>query len=190
MILYVIWDLGETINTLPSEGMDLKPLDQYDEIELRPDVTETLYKVKALGYKQAVLSNTASSDSETTKRMLEKLGISEFFTFVYATQSELDHEKPEKPDRAAFDIVLNALQIEAHQAVMVGNTWDTDIIGANACGMHAIWFQNPDVSNRKDKEKKVQSPPWIVPVWDVADVPLALTLLSKNLSESSRTNNN
>jgi HAD superfamily hydrolase (TIGR01662 family) len=180
MISHVIWDLGETINTLPPEGMDLKPLDQYEEIELRPGVKETLTKIKKLGYTQAVLSNTASSDSITTKRMLEKLGINEFFTFVFATQSELDDEKPEKPDRVVFDIVLNALKIEASQAVMVGNTWDTDIIGANLCGMHAIWLQNPIVLSRKDKETKVQSPPWIIPVWDVSDVPLALTLLSSS----------
>ncbi|MCK1986045.1 MULTISPECIES: HAD family hydrolase [unclassified Peribacillus] len=178
MISHVIWDLGETINTLPPEGMDLKPLDQYKEIELRPGVQETLNTIEQLGYTQAVLSNTASSDSATTIRMMENLGINKYFTYVYATQSELDHQKPEKPNRAVFDIVLNALKIEARQAVMVGNTWDTDIIGANLCGMHAIWLQNPIVLSRKDKGTKVQSPPWIIPVWDVSDVPMALTLLS------------
>lgn len=177
MISHVIWDVGDTLTTLPPEGMDIKPLDQYKEIRLRGDVEKVLEEINYLGYNQAILSNTAISDSKALQNMLENLGIAQFFSFVYATQSELDHQKPEKPDQEVFDIVFQALNIQPSEAVMIGNTWDTDIIGANHCGMHAIWLQNPSVSFRKIAPSMVQHPPWIIPVWDVACIPNALKWL-------------
>lgn len=180
MITHVVWDLGETINTLPSDGMDLKPLDQYSEIELRKNVSETLEAIKRMNFIQAVLSNTATSNSKHARRMLHKLGIEDFFQLIFATQSELEIDKPQKPDPIVFQHLLDVLKIESGQAVMIGNTWDTDIIGANQIGMHAIWLQNPMVSKRVDYITRVSSPPWIIPVYDVADIPLVLRVLAEN----------
>ncbi|MFD1673356.1 HAD family hydrolase [Alicyclobacillus fodiniaquatilis] len=177
MLTHVIWDLGETLVTPPNGGQDLQPLDLCMEIALRSGVVETLETIRQSGCVQAVLSNTATSDSDAARRLLERLGIASYFTFIYATQSELDDNKPEKPDPVVFELVLNALGIQAHQAVMVGNSWDNDILGANRSGLHAIWLKNPAVAARRDETTPVQSPPWIVPVWDVADVPQALGVL-------------
>ena len=47
-----------------------------------------------------------------------------------------------KPDPAIFRIALQRLGITAEQAVMVGDSWAADVIGARAAGIRAIWF-NP-----------------------------------------------
>lgn len=177
MITHVIWDLGDTINTPPTGGQDLRPLDQCMEIKLRPGVEDTLRELSKLGYKQAVLSNTATSDSNAARRMLERLGVAHYFAFIYATQSELSHDKPEKPNPEVFEIVLNALGVLSNQTVMVGNSWNNDVLGANRSGIHAIWLQNPAVSSRTDFTSAIQSPPWTLPVWDVTGVAQALQVL-------------
>lgn len=177
VITHVIWDLGDTINTPPLGGQDLKPLDQCMEIQLRPDVEETLAALSNQGYIHAVLSNTATSDSDAARRMLERFGIAHYFEFIYATQSELAHDKPEKPNAVVFRLVLDALSIEPEQAVMVGNSWDNDILGANRSRIHSIWLRNTSISARRDLTSPIQSPAWIIPVWDVADVPKALEIL-------------
>ncbi len=177
MITHVIWDLGDTLNNRPPTGMDLKPLDAYSEIRLRPHAAQVLGQVASMGLQQAVLSNTAVSDSDAAKRMLEHLQIGNYFDFVYATQSELNHGRPEKPDPAAFHVVLDALSILPDQAVMVGNTWESDILGANRCGIHAIFLLNPIVSLRRDVTTPLRCPPWVIPVWDLAEVPSALEVL-------------
>lgn len=177
MITHVIWDLGETINTPPTGGQDLKPLDQCTEIQLRPGVKESLREISELGYIQAVLSNTATSDSDAARRMLERLGVAHYFAFIYATQSELSQDKPEKPNPIVFNFVLNALKASPNKTVMVGNSWDNDVLGANRSGIHAIWLQNTSVSSRTDVTATIQSPPWIIPVWDVTGVAQALQVL-------------
>lgn len=177
MIQLIIWDLGDTVNTPPPGGQDAHPIDTYSEIRLRDGVVEALSTLKERGYRQAVLSNTAVSDSASASRMLEKFGVLSYFEYVFASASELDPSKPGKPDKEVFDHVLQVTQTSAEHAVMVGNSWDNDILGANRSGIHAIWLQNTDVSVRCDDESGTVSPPWVLPVWDVQDVPDAVRFL-------------
>ena len=45
-----------------------------------------------------------------------------------------------KPDPAIFLSALERLGVEAHEAVMVGDSWANDIIGAAGIGMRAVWL--------------------------------------------------
>ncbi|CAN5505735.1 HAD family hydrolase [soil metagenome] len=47
-----------------------------------------------------------------------------------------------KPDPAIFQVALDRLGCAAPEAVMVGDSWPADILGARAAGIPAIWF-NP-----------------------------------------------
>ena len=54
-----------------------------------------------------------------------------------------------KPDSAAFDAVLGALGVSAHEALMVGDTLERDIEGAAAAGISAV---------RIDRERNGEPP--------------------------------
>jgi putative hydrolase of the HAD superfamily len=47
-----------------------------------------------------------------------------------------------KPDPAIFRVALERLECEPHEAVMVGDSWSADVMGARSLGIPAIWF-NP-----------------------------------------------
>jgi HAD superfamily hydrolase (TIGR01549 family) len=47
-----------------------------------------------------------------------------------------------KPDPAIFAAALDRLQCRPDEAVMIGDSWAADIIGARAAGIRPIWF-NP-----------------------------------------------
>ena len=47
-----------------------------------------------------------------------------------------------KPDPAIFARALNALGVAATDAVMVGDSWTADVLGARAAGIRPVWF-NP-----------------------------------------------
>ena len=47
-----------------------------------------------------------------------------------------------KPEPEIFQQALDALRVGPGEAVMVGDSWDADIVGARRSGMRAIWF-NP-----------------------------------------------
>jgi HAD superfamily hydrolase (TIGR01549 family) len=45
-----------------------------------------------------------------------------------------------KPEVAIFTAALAAIGVDASEAVMVGDAWDTDIAGALAAGVRPVWF--------------------------------------------------
>jgi HAD superfamily hydrolase (TIGR01549 family) len=48
-----------------------------------------------------------------------------------------------KPDRKIFDTALQQADCKAEEAVMVGDSWSADMMGALGMGIRAVWF-NPD----------------------------------------------
>jgi putative hydrolase of the HAD superfamily len=47
-----------------------------------------------------------------------------------------------KPDPEIFRVALDRLHASAANAVMIGDSWSADILGARAAGIRAVWF-NP-----------------------------------------------
>lgn len=45
-----------------------------------------------------------------------------------------------KPDPAIFELALQRLNCAAADAVMVGDSWAMDVLGARGAGLRAVWF--------------------------------------------------
>jgi putative hydrolase of the HAD superfamily len=45
-----------------------------------------------------------------------------------------------KPDARIFQVALERLQCRAEEAVMIGDAWQNDVVGARGAGMRAIWL--------------------------------------------------
>ena len=57
-----------------------------------------------------------------------------------------------KPEPKIFQIALDALEVPAENAVMVGDSWEADVIGAQRAGLRAVWF-NPLRGQRPDPHR-------------------------------------
>lgn len=69
-------------------------------------------------------------------RKIRKLGIADHVS-VLVTSEEAGKEKP---DRAAFCLVLEKLKLPPEQVMMIGDSYEKDILGAQEAGMHGILF--------------------------------------------------
>lgn len=92
-----------------------------------PYVMETLKQVKALGIKQAVITN---KESTFTQRVLAMHGLDEFFDLVISG----DTLAVRKPNPAVIQYCLNTLKQTAEQSVFVGDS-DIDVATAKAAGV-------------------------------------------------------
>ncbi len=45
-----------------------------------------------------------------------------------------------KPEAAIFEITLQRIGCCAHEAIMIGDSWKADVMGAQGAGIEAIWF--------------------------------------------------
>jgi YjjG family noncanonical pyrimidine nucleotidase len=59
-----------------------------------------------------------------------------------------------KPDPEIFHIALARARVDAGSAVMVGDSWANDIVGAHNAGIRAVWF-NPERRPRPAEPRDV-----------------------------------
>jgi putative hydrolase of the HAD superfamily len=51
-----------------------------------------------------------------------------------------------KPDAAIFAHALDRLGVAAGDAVMVGDSWENDVVGAARCGIRAVWLNRHGIA--------------------------------------------
>ncbi|MCK5114919.1 MAG: HAD-IA family hydrolase, partial [Phycisphaerae bacterium] len=112
-----------------------KPLAEVATIE--PDLHEQLEKLREMGLKLAIISNTFSPPS-VLDRHLDKLDLLKFFDFRQYSSVTVFR----KPDRRIFDLTLKQLGTTAAEAVMVGDKIRPDIKGALRAGLRPVFKRN------------------------------------------------
>ncbi len=99
------------------------------QVQLFPEVHPTLERL-AMRYTLGVITN-GNAD-------VRRLGLADYFRFALCAE-ELGIGKP---DPHPFQTALQRANVDAGQAVHIGDHPGDDIAGARAAGMRAIWF-NP-----------------------------------------------
>jgi YjjG family noncanonical pyrimidine nucleotidase len=75
---------------------------------------------------------------EEQQNKLEYCGLAPFVDALVASEDV----GVSKPDPAIFRIALERVDASRQEALMVGDSWQSDIAGAHAAGIRAVWF-NP-----------------------------------------------
>lgn len=105
-------------------------------IELFAGAWETLDALRRRGVPLALLTNGGTLPQ---REKIKKFDLAPFFEHILI-EEELGVGKPQ---RRAFELALGRLGVPGADAWMIGNDLEWDIEGAQAVGIHSIWF-NPD----------------------------------------------
>jgi HAD superfamily hydrolase (TIGR01549 family) len=95
-----------------------------------PDTVPVLKKLKAAGYYLAVISNSDGS----VEGELQRAGLGEYLEFVIDSSVV----GVEKPHPEIFEMALERSGVKPGEAVYVGDTYPTDIGGAELAGLRGI----------------------------------------------------
>jgi putative hydrolase of the HAD superfamily len=102
-----------------------------------PETIEVLEKLKQKKLKLAIISNTHAFSIES---VIEKFDLAKYFDVIV-----LSYEHGFlKTDKELFDIVFKKLKIKPKDAVMVGDSIQTDIKGAENAGIKPILVDRMD----------------------------------------------
>jgi len=119
---------------------------------LVPGARDTLEKL-AETYKLAIISNGNKEKVESQLRILDLSGVIPGER-VFATLKG----GARKPNPALFRQALQSVGVAPSQAVMVGNSWKNDVLGAVGAGIDAVWLHpghSKKSSQRKLRNRKV-----------------------------------
>ncbi|WP_281541802.1 HAD family hydrolase [Maribacter aestuarii] len=98
-------------------------------------VIDYLENCRAKGGKICILTDLTA---HIQFRKIEKLGLAKYVDFL-VTSEEVGIEKP---DAAMFTKALQKLDCKASEALMIGDSWSKDIVGANAMGIPSFWINH------------------------------------------------
>jgi 2-haloalkanoic acid dehalogenase type II len=112
-----------------------------------PETMEALQMLKKKGIKIAIVSNTPKLSVDG---VLEKFGFDKLFDAVcFSYEAGVLKTDPEM-----FEIVLKQLGVKKSEAVMVGDSLETDIAGAEKAGVMAVLI---DRKGTREYENKIKS---------------------------------
>jgi HAD superfamily hydrolase (TIGR01662 family) len=114
-------------------------------------VRETLEKLHEKSYKLAIISNGSRLRQEQQLKHLKLQALIPDQHLFSSQQGGL-----RKPNAQLFRHALQTLRIPASHAVMVGDSWKNDIVGATNAGMDAIWIR-PLHTNKQSSQRKLGS---------------------------------
>jgi len=139
---------GDTIKMTVEEEADF--LMRCNEMENMPYISEALAEFDKMGIPMYVLSNSGFT-SKALSIALEKLGIQKYFKKVW---SSADYGKI-KPSREFFEMaiknVLSDKPAEKRENIIfVGDTYSSDVKGANDAGIDVIWINHKGERNTEN----------------------------------------
>lgn len=110
------------------------------------DVIPTLLALRHAGIKLGIVANTTFQGA-VIDRHLDSLGLLEFFPVrAYSTEHGVA-----KPHASLFNAALAELDVQPADAIYVGDTFSTDIVGGNRAGLRTV-LKHPRPSARAFKQ--------------------------------------
>lgn len=136
---------------------DLQKLlqEELDSIELYPETLEVLHDLRDKGYLLAVISNLAKPYADPLKRLLGP----HIDQFVWSFELAVA-----KPDRQIFATLCKRLGCLPMRVLMVGDTWEADVMGGSHYGMPSVLIDrqkksDPDLGSIHDLRALNELPP-------------------------------
>lgn len=146
----------DTLKKVNAENKELaeKMSDQYSATSphqtlVFPNAIETLTDLKSQGYNLHIITN---GFKEVQHIKLTNSGLIEFFDVIVCSEEV----GVNKPHADVFHHSLKLANTTAETSVMIGDDFNTDIVGANGVGMHSILFDPHNQHARRNQIDKIQ----------------------------------
>ncbi len=139
---------GDTIKMTVEEEADF--LMRCNEMENMPYIPEALAEFDKMGIQMYVLSNSGFT-AGALSIVLEKLGIRKYFKKIWFSA---DYGKI-KPSREFFEMAIEYVLLDnpaekRENIVFVGDTYNSDVKGANDAGIDVIWINHKGERNTEN----------------------------------------
>ena len=98
-----------------------------------PGASELLTEVRRRGVRVVAVTNNLVAEQEDK---LRHTGLRELFDALVISEAA----GVSKPDPRIYELALSAADVSADEAVMLGDSWANDVLGAVGAGISAAWL--------------------------------------------------
>ena len=121
----------------PTEIDDLYLKIMTTQTELFPNTKEVLTELKKRGYQIHIITN---GFKEVQYDKLINTGLRTFISDVYISEEI----KSPKPSKEIFEYAIKSSNARKKESLMIGDSWESDIIGAKKFGIDQVYLKLKD----------------------------------------------
>ena len=148
---HILFDWGDTL-MVDIPGCS-GPMYQWPEVQVVEGALEVLERLSQ-SFRCHLATNAADSTEADIRKALQRAGLDGFIERVFCQRSI----GCQKPSAEYFESVLSQLECESKQVIMVGDSLEKDIRGAERVGINAIWLDHNEVTAPKGVQSVTSLP--------------------------------
>lgn len=118
-------------------------------VELLPEVGHVLPELSR-AYRLAIVTNGAA---DAQRQKIDAVNLHQWVDTVVVA----GHETPPKPDTAPFEQAIDSIDATPATAVHVGDSLETDIVGAASAGLDSVWISASDSTGEHTPTHRIES---------------------------------
>lgn len=118
------------------------PMADWPQVEAVDGALDTL-EYLGRSWQIALATNAVDSTESQIRNALRRVGLDVLIDKIYCYR-RTGHAKP-SPE--FFGYILDDLQLDSSQVIMIGDSFENDVLGANRVGIFGIWL-NPGAGER------------------------------------------
>lgn len=110
----------------------------YQKNRRKTEGSEELLKYFKKQYNIGIITNNLISEQE---EKLEYLGLSSYIDIMITSEEA----RVPKPDPQIFNLTLKKFNAKPDEVIMIGDSWEHDILGAHNMGIKCVWLNHDKI---------------------------------------------
>ena len=141
----ILFDWGDTLMRGFPEFSG--PMKNWPRVEAIPGAAETLSVLHA-DWLLALATNATDSDEAEIRAALRRVDLDRWLDKIYCYK-KIGFRKPSSE---FYNFILEDLGLSSDQAIMVGDDYEADVIGAARCGLRAVWLNGLSLEEHENDQ--------------------------------------
>lgn len=143
----ILFDWGNTV--MIDDPNSTVPMVEWKTVETVPGIDSVLAYLHSSGRRIVLATSASISDETQIYRALARGKLDKYFSRIFCFKNT-GLPKGE----AFYQFILEQLEVRASDALMVGDSFEKDVLDANKVGIRAVWF-NPRSAEAKSSSAHV-----------------------------------
>jgi FMN phosphatase YigB (HAD superfamily) len=139
----VLFDWGDTV--MYDDLALTTPMVEWPTIEIIEGVADVLADLHSSGRRIILATSAEISDEGQIRGALGRADLDQYFSRIYCFKNTLLPK-----GEAFYRHILRDLGIPASDVMMVGDSFEKDVLAANVVGIFAVWFNPISDETRSD----------------------------------------
>jgi putative hydrolase of the HAD superfamily len=137
----VLFDWGDTV--MKDDPGSTDPMVEWAIVEAVPGIVDMLDYLQSSGRRIMLATSANISNESQIHAALTRVDLDRYFSRIYCFKNT-GLPKGE----AFYRHILNDLGVDVSSTLMVGDTFEKDVLAANQAGIFAVWFNPRSDENR------------------------------------------